>query len=229
MLEINASGKVPNVVEALERGGIVLAPLQHASWLDYVVDGICNVNLSVPTIGYLHRSGLGQSQRFALAHELGHIVLQKHRYVSSRKMQEDQADRFAAAFLIPKSDANYYFSPHMEIRHYAQLQQYWKAGISTMIIRAHQLGIIDTSRERSLNMQLNNYHARKSDSIDEDEEHPQLLQHMTRCVLGSCMEHCSREMYIQHVESIGVPFATVAYWCDWQDSVCEHFPVSCVK
>ena len=87
---------IPNVVELLEDQGIkVLAfDLTH-------IDGLtARVRRpgkdAVPVIVVNHQDW-GERQRFTLAHELGHLVME----VSARVGEEKAAHRFAGAFLMP--------------------------------------------------------------------------------------------------------------------------------
>jgi len=90
--------------------------------------------------------------RFDAAHELGHIVL--HRDLgsvssSNFKLLEDQAHRFALAFLLPaESFSDHLYSPSLESFRCAKEQ--WGVSIAAMIKRSGQLGLLSDSAERRL-------------------------------------------------------------------------------
>ena len=88
---------IPNLVELLEGKGIKVLSIQLEN-----IDGLaarvyCPGKNEVPVI-VVNRKNWGERQRFTLAHELGHIVMD----VSSEVNKEKAADRFAGAFLMPR-------------------------------------------------------------------------------------------------------------------------------
>ncbi len=95
----------------------------------------------------------GFNTRFETARALGHLVL--HASVSIEDQQQNhnalkqQADLFAACFLMPRAfvkaqilwpdiDIFFYFHPR------------WKVSIKTLILRAHQIQIIDDHQKQEL-------------------------------------------------------------------------------
>jgi len=85
--------------------------------------------------------------RYDLAHELGHLVLHRHRdkknitNPTEFKLMEAQANSFASAFLLPSvSFAQDLFAPTLEAMH--ALKEKWGISIGAMIMRARDLGMI---------------------------------------------------------------------------------------
>ena len=100
-------------------------------------------------IGYSSNKTSAARIHFDVAHELGHIclhdwsedveTLSKEEF----KEREEQAHRFAAAFLLPESTfRNEIISSPYSLPYYKQLKQKWKVSMAAMIRRAYTLDII---------------------------------------------------------------------------------------
>lgn len=100
-------------------------------------------------IGYSSNKTSAARIHFDVAHELGHIclhdwsedveTLSKEEF----KEREEQAHRFAAAFLLPESTfRNEIIRSPYSLPYYKQLKQKWKVSMAAMIRRAYNLDII---------------------------------------------------------------------------------------
>jgi Zn-dependent peptidase ImmA (M78 family) len=93
--------------------------------------------------------------RFDAAHELGHIIL--HRHIDKTcitrkadfKLIEQQAHRFAGAFLLPaQSFSNDFFSPTLDT--FQALKPRWGASMQFMLHRTQELGLISETQAQRL-------------------------------------------------------------------------------
>lgn len=144
---------IPDVTLALENAGVPVVNLDIPSEKQ---DGFCFRSK------YLHRSFVGintyniscSRARYDCAHELGHIVLHAHvtpqqdKDPALHKIIEDQAHRFAGAFIFPRE------AFHQEVRtpsldYFCSLKKRWGISIGAMIFRASNLDIIG-KEERSV-------------------------------------------------------------------------------
>ena len=98
--------------------------------------------------------------RFGIAHELGHLLLHAGNVPSEnlsneavhRKL-EDEANRFAGAFLLPKETFEQdVFSSSLD--HFIQLKAKWKVSLSAMIARCKTLNTLTTNQLKYLNDQM---------------------------------------------------------------------------
>ena len=108
----------------------------------------CWVNEEEPIIAF-NGDMPGERQRFSLAHELGHLVLQ----VEEQSLIEMVANRFAAAFLIPREAALSELGPRRENLSFEELlllKQEYGVSIQSWIRRAHDLNIIGTDTYSAL-------------------------------------------------------------------------------
>ncbi|MEU7528051.1 XRE family transcriptional regulator [Saccharothrix sp. NPDC042600] len=164
-------GPVDNVVDLLERAGIAVVP-RHLG-----TDAQDAVSMWPPGTDplVLLNTGLPPDRaRFTLVHELGHLVL--HEFPDDG--QEEQANEFAAAFLMPAEDIR----PELDgltVRQFprlAKLKARWKVSMGALIQRAHQLAVISPSQYKSFRIRLNQYGWSKREPGDIPAEVPRLLR-----------------------------------------------------
>lgn len=120
--------------------------------------------------------------RFNLAHELGHIILHENflegtiRKTPMFKKMEEQAHRFAAAFLFPQSAfCAEISSPNLSV--FKLRKARWKISIGAMIIRAKNLGLIDENTEKILRRSYGKRKWRTFEPLDNEisTDYPELL------------------------------------------------------
>lgn len=140
-------GPVRNLVELIEAaGGIVIL----CRFKTNLLDGISFRAEGLPPLFFMNRDVPGERFRFSLAHELGHMVL--HTLPGDDAKMEDEAHRFAAAFLMPASEIRPYLSsPKMSV--FARVKAFWKVSIKALIKRAHELKLITDNQYRWLSVQ----------------------------------------------------------------------------
>ena len=94
-------------------------------------------------------------QRFDLAHECGHLVM--HRGVQTGDHDtEDQANRFASAFLLPRTGFINEF-PRGSVLNWPALYKLklrWKVAVRAIVRRAFDLQLITANQYRSANIHL---------------------------------------------------------------------------
>lgn len=128
-------GPIRSIVEYVERAGILVFFTEMDSAR---IDGVSYQVAGMPPVIFLNKNMPADRMRFSIAHELGHIVM--HRIPSPD--MEQQADEFAAAFLMPWND----IAPELSgfsLAKAAQLKPYWKVSMGALIVRAKTIGKID--------------------------------------------------------------------------------------
>lgn len=165
---------IPNVVRLLESKGAILA----RDFLgDESLDSLSEFDdwTSRPYILIGTDKGTAVRWRYDAAHELGHILL--HRGVDRRslairpefKMVEDQAHRFAGAFLLPLSSfGEDFFAASLDAMR--TLKPKWKTSIATMMVRAHQTSMISDETYHGLWKKYNRRGWRRNEPLDEELE-----------------------------------------------------------
>jgi Zn-dependent peptidase ImmA (M78 family)/DNA-binding XRE family transcriptional regulator len=122
--------------------------------------------------------------RLDAAHELGHLILHSHlskKYLDDKGTKkhaliEDQAYRFASAFLMPADSfrADVWMT---SLEALLSLKERWKVSVKAMIMRCSQLGIVQEDQTRRLWI---NYNRRWKNAEPKDDkipfESPQLMK-----------------------------------------------------
>jgi Zn-dependent peptidase ImmA (M78 family) len=114
-------------------------------------------------------------QRFAVAHELGHLVLHTYRRRVADRVAENEADRFASAFLVPSAPARDIFAVSASLYDYGHLQAEWGVSMAALITRAWAVGVISDERRASLFKQLSARGWRRAEPVRVSPEQPALL------------------------------------------------------
>lgn len=138
------SGPVRNLTATMEKTGIIIG----AS--DFCGAGVSGVTFRAPghpPLVVVHRQMPADRLRFTLAHELGHLVM--HRFPTSDMEQE--ANEFAAAFLMPEDDIrSAFYGRRITIETLAALKPEWKVAMQALLMRASDLGAITPNQSRYL-------------------------------------------------------------------------------
>ena len=153
---------INNMVNVMERNGIVVSSFKtNENKIDAFtqIHKVHNVERPFVVVGDDKESAV--RRQFSMAHELGHIVLHDSSIEVDElsrddyKIMEEEANNFAAAFLLPKEsflrDVMQY--PN-KLEFYVELKKKWKVSISAMIIRAFNLNVITYNQYQYLMKQL---------------------------------------------------------------------------
>jgi Zn-dependent peptidase ImmA (M78 family)/transcriptional regulator with XRE-family HTH domain len=179
-LGIGADAPVRHITRACERSGIAVAPLilpgedgDEGEQIGHFGASCWPGGMDYALIGNFP-GGAGDRQRYTLAHELGHLVLHSHRrFVVD---PEAEANRFAAAFLVPRDRAiEAMGGTAITLRSLQYMKAHWGVSIQALIMRGAQLGLIDANRKASLFKQLSARGWRKSEPVLVHREEPALI------------------------------------------------------
>jgi Zn-dependent peptidase ImmA (M78 family)/transcriptional regulator with XRE-family HTH domain len=132
------NGPVKNLIDFVERAGVLIFVCDFP---DGKVDGVTMAVKGMPPCIFLSKNQPADRMRFSLAHELGHLIM--HRQPSPS--MEDEANKFAAAFLMPSKDI-YYDLKYASIKSLAALKPVWKVSIAALLYRSITIGAITKSQ-----------------------------------------------------------------------------------
>lgn len=213
------TGAISNVTRAIERMGVVVAPMRSLNMSTETHLTSEGVTLPAPKrmecIGYYGANEVsGDRLRFTKAHEFGHLLLHRFRRPTSPQQTEREAHLFAAALLFPRKDAENVFSPNMMLRDFLPIKAGWGVSIAALIARAHSMGIIDKNRYQSLFIQLSARGWKKKEPVPVDFERPLLLRQMIEAGFASNSNGNKAIDSIKATSELATPFKFLDYWAD---------------
>jgi Zn-dependent peptidase ImmA (M78 family) len=187
---------IDNVMETLEMEGIKVHIIEGADEFDALTIW---VNQSLPVI--VVKDGVpGDRQRFNLAHELGHLLLE----IDGNVDEESAANRFAGAFLAPRPAVYEELGHHrqtLNMRELHLLKHKYGLSMQAWIYRAKDLGIISESRCRQLfiTFRQRDWHREEPG----DEYPPERPHRMRQMVLRALAENVISPMRAEEI--LGAP------------------------
>lgn len=118
---------------------------------------------------FLNNFKSAECSRFDAAHELAHLVLHQDGEVVGREA-EDQADRFASAFLMPAADVVAMLPRVVCLPQIISAKRRWKVSAAALNYRLHQLGITSEWRNRDLCIEIakRGYHRQEPEGIERE-------------------------------------------------------------
>lgn len=183
-------GPVPNVIDALERHGVVVS---RAKVGGEKLDGVSQwwTADDRPYV-LLADDKLSECRsRFDAAHELGHLILHAHTRADESdaeiyNLMETQANRFASAFLLPEES----FAADLRMITLPELQELkvkWRTSIAAMLYRCRDLGFINDAYYRKLRTYFSSRGWNRREPLDGEleMERPRLLSDAVRMSLDS--------------------------------------------
>lgn len=154
-------GPISHVVHLLESNGILVFRILSDCKR---VDAFSLWHRNRPMVFLNTEKGSATRSRFDAAHELGHLIMHAD-YLPGDRLQEEQANRFASAFLLPRESFLQECPRHLIWPHFLELKRRWKVSLPALVRRAKDLGLISEHTYRRANM-----HIRKRWHYDEPYE-----------------------------------------------------------
>ena len=142
-------GPIKNVTALVESAGVIVVPCDFGT---RAMDATSLRLADMPPLIFISKSIPGDRWRFTLAHELAHLVM----HDLPRETMEEEADQFAAEFLMPEAEMKAQFSryPKIRLQDLANLKPYWKTSMAALLVRASTLGNLTESQSKTLWMQM---------------------------------------------------------------------------
>lgn len=169
-------GPISNIVKLLEDNGVII----HFFDYDFIsadnnkFDGVSFYVKGIPVI--MINNKIPNSRKiFTMAHEFGHLLLHFDDFISPERDIEDEANKFAAAFLAPEKDIKSSLR-NLTIEKLKSLKIEWNMSISSLVYRAYTVGTISQQTLRFWMMKLSPI--RKNEPLEFDIESPKLLKTM---------------------------------------------------
>ncbi len=169
-------GPIKNLTKIIEGAGVIII---ECDFLDIPMDATSIALGDMPPVIFINKDVPGDRWRFTLAHELAHLVM----HDIPKPEMEDEADQFAAEFLVPGAE----IAPDLSrmradrLESYITLKAYWGISIAALIMKAKALGKITPEQARNLFIQMSKLHIRKNQPSPIPKEattlHPMILNY----------------------------------------------------
>lgn len=168
-------GPVNDLTKLLEAAGVIVVSCDFGT---RSMDATSIRLAEMPPLVFINDAIPGDRWRFTLAHELMHLVCHQ----APSETMEDEADEFAAEFLLPEIDLRAQFSryPKLRLVDFANLKQYWKTSMGALIERAHSLNCLDDNQRRYLWMTMSKLGYRLQEPNPIEKEQPKTLHRVVQ-------------------------------------------------
>jgi Zn-dependent peptidase ImmA (M78 family)/transcriptional regulator with XRE-family HTH domain len=120
--------------------------------------------------------------RFDAAHELGHLVLHGEAQKLHGKEAEREADRFAAAFLMPRDSVIARLPPNPSLQAVVQAKKYWKVAAIALAHRLYEVGLSTEWHYRTTCIELARRGYRSAEPSGASRETSQVLNKVFRAM-----------------------------------------------
>lgn len=165
LLDQEEEGPIRNLTKAIELAGVIVIPIKMAkdpgNKRSDGIDGISSWVAEHPVIG-LSPEVPGDRFRLTLAHELGHLVMHHEKGEHS----ETEANQFASSLLMSDDEFDIAMSGKRSITDFVNLKKSWGISVAALVYRAHRQGYIDSSRYRSLQIQMSKWRRAEPATFD---------------------------------------------------------------
>jgi Zn-dependent peptidase ImmA (M78 family) len=153
------SRPIPNMVHLLEAHGVRVFSLAEEC---AEVDAFSTRSHEIPFV-FLNTQKTAEHSRMDAAHELGHLVLHAHHEIPQGREAEKEAQRFASAFLMPRSELLATAPRYPTLSTILRLRQQWLVSAAAYVYRLHQLGLLTDWQNRTLIIEMTKAGYRKSE------------------------------------------------------------------
>ena len=157
------------LISTLENIGIIVIKIPNKNKQFDGFDGLSEIINGIPVIVLCDDMEDGARERFTIAHELGHLLLD----IKDGLDEEKACNRFASSLLMPKDAMIHEFGNKRSNISYQELLFFkveYKVSIAATINRLKELNIIGDYTYRKLNIMLSEYGWKKDEPYHIDNE-----------------------------------------------------------
>jgi Zn-dependent peptidase ImmA (M78 family)/DNA-binding XRE family transcriptional regulator len=169
------AGPIDDLTAIVETAGAVVAPVDFG--YDGVLAAYSNLRNDHRWCFVNTRATDGAQVRFSLAHEIGHALLHWDRFdAPTGKDAEREANRFAAALLMPRVDILAALGrSRITLDELVAFRRRWRVSVQALMRRARDLELITSDQYVRLYKQLSRRGWRKSEPVEIPVEQPAIL------------------------------------------------------
>lgn len=153
-IKISNKQPISDLINILENLGIIIIQIKNPNNRFDDFDGLSEIVNNIPVIVLLDDIKDGARQRFTIAHELGHLILN----INNDELDEEKlCNRFASALLMPKEAITNEFGYSRRNINFFELTAFkneFKVSYTTIIYRLKDLNIISEYLYKKLSIFL---------------------------------------------------------------------------
>ena len=156
---------ISDLINTLENLGIIIIKINNQNGMFSDFDGLSEFVNNIPVIVLLDGISDGARQRFTIAHELGHLILN---FSNDDLDEEKLCNRFASSLLMPKDAVINEFGVsrnNISLYELMAFKREYKVSMAATIYRLKDLNIITEYTYRNLNISLNKLFGKKEEPI----------------------------------------------------------------
>lgn len=185
--KLGATAPISNMIRVVENAGVIVA---HFKDISEKVDAF-SMSGKRPIIVRNPSKESVCRIRFDVAHECGHLIMHQG-IMTGDKKTEDEANRFASAFLLPRAAFIQEFPRSQNFDWHAifKMKLRWKVAASAIVRRAYDLHIIDAAAYRRAYIFLSKSGQTKRERYD---DRPDLIPHEEPELIYNSLDTLSAE------------------------------------
>lgn len=171
---LGVDGPIHSMIDVLENAGVVLT-VADADTAEKVDAFSRYGNTSVVVLNTAKASP--SRSFFDTAHEAAHGVLHYGQPAKTHEQREEEAQRFAGAFLMPRRPftRDFWSKGSVDWANLLEMKEHWGASLQAILVRASQLKLIDAAVYRTAFRELSMRGWRTDEPQEPDPEYPKLF------------------------------------------------------
>ncbi|MFS4439167.1 ImmA/IrrE family metallo-endopeptidase [Paracoccaceae bacterium GXU_MW_L88] len=141
---------IPSVLKLFEAKGIRILGLSEDT------KNVDAFSFWMDDVPYMFLNSFKSAERnlFDACHELGHLAMHRHGTMGGGREAENEANAFASAFLMPRSDVMAHVPRFIDVKVILRLKRRWKVSAMALAYRLRQLGLLTEWQHRTICIQL---------------------------------------------------------------------------
>lgn len=201
---------IGNLIHRLELNGVRVFSLVHDG---SEIDAFSDWQGETPYV-FLNTTKTAERIRMDASHEVAHLALHAHTGGPSTKTEEDQAQHFGAAFLMPASAFIASAPARITLETVISAKQQWGVSALAYVHRMHKLGRLADYSYRSLCIQIKSKYANTAEPgpLRAKESSQVLAKVMSAPTAGSVRKEMAQELriYMRDLDEITFGLALTA-------------------
>ncbi|XBH21708.1 XRE family transcriptional regulator [Jonesiaceae bacterium BS-20] len=208
---LGAREPVRSITRVIERLGIgVIAKLDdRENMSDHLGISRPHSRNSRPVVAVVAKTS-GEELRFALGHELGHLLFDNEntRISGTRSEEEYRAHAFSSALFVSNSEMRSRVHERLPLHGFLPIKADYGIGVKALIVRSYRLGLISSDRYRSLMIQYSSRGWNHGEPVEVGQEKQALYRQLMENRYGPSGTHGM-------ADDLGIEQESLKRWVDY--------------